>query len=182
MGGPAAKRSETCFRKRRAVELSLERSLVRPYIREKTRPGTYERVHRGSRRARDARCRRRSAADAEQLGVALWHELRWDAGTGSAVAMVLADRLTRAEQQAPGRCRSHRSSRRQRKPSDLFPDGRDARARRARRKASARSRRCGSWLRKRPRFVRRRVITTLGTAHLSCADTAHGALGRISTA
>ncbi len=42
---------------------------------------------------------------------------------GTAVAKVLADRLTRAGQQAARRRRSHRPSRRQLEPSDLFPDG-----------------------------------------------------------
>ena len=40
--------------------------------------------------------------------------------------MVLADRVTRARQQALRRCRSHRSSRRQLEPAGLFPVGRAA--------------------------------------------------------
>jgi hypothetical protein len=43
------------------------------------------------RKSRDARRCRPSAADADELGAALWHELRWDAGAGSRVAKVLAD-------------------------------------------------------------------------------------------
>ena len=43
--------------------------------------------------------------------------------TCSAVVGMLADRLTRAEQQAPRRCRSHRPSRCQLASSGLFPDG-----------------------------------------------------------
>ena len=76
------------------------------------------------RQSRDARRRRRSTAEADQLGIALRHELECDAGAGSAVTKVLADRPTRAGQQAPRRCRSHRPRRRQLEPSDLFPDGR----------------------------------------------------------
>jgi hypothetical protein len=47
-------------------------------------------------------------------------------GGVSAVAKMLTDHLTRAGQQAPLPCRSHRQSRRHIKPSDLFPDGRPA--------------------------------------------------------
>jgi hypothetical protein len=60
-------------------------------------------------------------------GVRLSHELRC-APAGSAVANVLADHLTRAEQQAPRRCRSHRPSRRRLELSGHFPDGRVGRA------------------------------------------------------
>ncbi len=46
------------------------------------------------------------AAVAAQLGVAPWHELGCDAGANDSAAEALADRLTRAGQQAPRRCRS----------------------------------------------------------------------------
>ena len=42
------------------------------------------------------------AAAVAQLGVVLWHELGSDAGVDDAAAEALADRLTRAGQQAPG--------------------------------------------------------------------------------
>ncbi len=46
------------------------------------------------------------AAVAAQLGVVLWHVLGCDAGADDAAAEALANRLTRAGQQAPRRCRS----------------------------------------------------------------------------
>jgi hypothetical protein len=82
------------------------------------------------RQFRDAQRHGARAADADELGVALCHELGCDAGAGSAVTKVLADRLTRDEQQALRRCRSHSPSGHQPKPADLFPDGRRAQLRR----------------------------------------------------
>jgi hypothetical protein len=79
------------------------------------------------RQSRDARRRRRSVANVDELGVALvmspvrrrrllrGHE-------------VLADRMTREGQQALRPCRSHSPSGHQSEPADLFPDGRHARA------------------------------------------------------
>ena len=67
-----------------------------------------------------------SAADADELGVALCHELGCDAGADSAVTKVLADRLTCDAQQALRRCRSHSPSGHQPTPANLFPNGRDA--------------------------------------------------------
>jgi hypothetical protein len=75
------------------------------------------------RQSRDARRRRRSVANVDELGVALvmspvrrrrllrGHE-------------VLADRMTREGQQALRPCRSHSPSGHQSEPADLFPDGR----------------------------------------------------------
>ena len=59
------------------------------------------------RQTRDARRRRRSAADVDELGVALCHEVGCEAGAYSAVTKVLADRMTRDGHQALRRCRSH---------------------------------------------------------------------------
>jgi hypothetical protein len=53
-------------------------------------------------------------------------EVGCDAGAHSVVTKVLADRLTRNEQQALRRCRSHSPSGHQPEPADLFPDGRPA--------------------------------------------------------
>jgi P-type Ca2+ transporter type 2C len=50
---------------------------------------------RAIRQSRDAQRRRRSGAGADQLGVALCHELGCDAGAVPAVTKVLADRLAR---------------------------------------------------------------------------------------
>jgi hypothetical protein len=46
------------------------------------------------------------AAAAAQLGLALWHELGCDAGADDVAKEALADRLTRADQQASRHCRS----------------------------------------------------------------------------
>jgi hypothetical protein len=77
------------------------------------------------RQSRDAWRRRRSLADADELGVAVCHELGCDASAYSAVPKVLADRLTREGQQAPRRCRSHSRSGHQSKPADLRSEGRE---------------------------------------------------------
>ena len=77
------------------------------------------------RQSRDARRRRPSAADADELGVGLCHELGCDAGADSAVTKVLADRLTCDAQQALRHCRSHSPSGHQPTAADLFPDGRE---------------------------------------------------------
>ena len=63
---------------------------------------------------------------------------------GSEVANVLADRLTRAGQQAVRRSRSHRPSRRQVQPSDLFPVGRPQERAGERGRPPCRDWRCGS--------------------------------------
>jgi hypothetical protein len=84
------------------------------------------RERRACRQSRDARRRRRSAADADELGVALCDQLGYDAGPDSTVTKVLADRLTHDGQQALRRCRSHSPNGHQPKPADLFPDGRNA--------------------------------------------------------
>ena len=75
------------------------------------------------RQTRDARRRWPSAADADELGVALCPELGCDAGADSAVTKVLADRLTCDAQQALRRCRSkqHQPGR----PPNFFPDRRN---------------------------------------------------------
>ena len=77
------------------------------------------------RQSRDARRGRPSAADADELGVALCHELGCDADADSRVTKVLADRLTCDAQQALRRCRSHSPSGHQPTPATLFPDGRN---------------------------------------------------------
>ncbi len=46
------------------------------------------------------------AAIADQRGVLVWHEFECDADADDAAAEALADRLTRAGQQASRRCRS----------------------------------------------------------------------------
>jgi hypothetical protein len=76
------------------------------------------------RQSRDARRRRPSVADADELGVALCHELGCDPGADSAVTKVLAARLTRDGQQALRRCRPHCPNGHQPKPAELFPHGR----------------------------------------------------------
>jgi hypothetical protein len=86
--------------------------------------GTVDDVCLASRQSRDARRQRRSVADADELGVALCHELGCDAGAYSAVPKMLADRLTREGQRAPRRWRSPSRSEHRPKPADLFPDGR----------------------------------------------------------
>ena len=78
------------------------------------------------RQSRDARRGRPSAAHADELGVALCHELGCDADADSRVTKVLADRLTCDAQQALRRCRSHSPSGHQPTPATLFPDGRNA--------------------------------------------------------
>ena len=69
--------------------------------------------------SRDARRRWPSAPDADELGVALCHELGCDAGADSAVTKVRADRLTCDAQQGLRRCRSHSPSGHQ--PTGLPP-------------------------------------------------------------
>ena len=82
------------------------------------------RNRRAIRQTRDARRRRPSAADADELGVALCHELGCHAGADSAVTKVLADRLTCDAQEALPCCRSHSASGHQPTPANLFRDGR----------------------------------------------------------
>ena len=74
------------------------------------------------RQCRDARRRRPSAADADELGVALCHELRCHTGLDTAVTKVLPDRPTCDAQQALPRCRSHSPSGHQPTPANLFRD------------------------------------------------------------
>jgi hypothetical protein len=88
--------------------------------RSESARGTSSRI----RQSRDARRRRRSVADVDELGVALCHEVGCDAGAYSAVTKVLAARLTREGQQALRRCRSHSPSGHQPDHAYLFPDGR----------------------------------------------------------
>ena len=108
IASPPPARSPPADRSRHAVDVAEPgaRCRCRPRQPRRRRRRECPREHEGRRRpvlherpaprqSRNARRRRHSVADVDELGVALCHEVGCDAGAYSAVTRVLADRLTR---------------------------------------------------------------------------------------